>query len=247
MVQVKQDLTGQKFGALTVISRAEDKKIVNRHNKKGYSYVAMWNCKCDYCGNIKPMANSQLLYDRPSKSCGCQKYYEGIRTKYNKYDLSGEYGIGYLDDKNKFYFDLNDYDLIKNYHWVLHRGYVTCHKWSVETKSGHHIKMHRLIMGVADNIDYRNVQVDHINRNKVDNRKSNLRICNNQQNSCNKLPYREDGSKVGVRKQKDKWIADITVNGVYIKLGEYDNYNDAVDVRIEAEKKYWGEYRYNEN
>lgn len=247
MVQVKRDLTGEKFGALTVISRAEDKKIVNNHRKRGYSYIAMWNCKCDYCGNIKPMATNQLLYDRPSKSCGCQKYYEGIRTQYNKYDLSGEYGIGYLNNGNEFYFDLEDYDLIKNYHWISHKGYITCRKWNVETKSEHHVKMHRLIMGVADNTDYRNVQVDHINRNKVDNRKSNLRICNNQQNNCNKSPYRKDGSKVGVRKQKDKWMADITVNGQLIRLGKYENYDDAVNARIKAEKKYWGDFAYTKN
>lgn len=243
MVQVKRDLTGEKFGRLTVIGRAEDKKVANGHRKRGYSYVAMWNCKCDYCGNIKPMAASQLLYNRPSKSCGCRRYYEGIRTQYNKYDLNGEYGIGYLEDGSEFYFDLEDYDLIKDYHWTLHKGYITCHKWSVETKSEHHIKMHRLIMGVVDNTDYRNVQVDHINRNKVDNRKSNLRICNNQQNSHNKSPYRKDGSKIGVKKHKEKWMADITVNGVCIKLGEYDSYGDAVRARIDAEKKYWGEYR----
>ena len=35
--------------------------------------------------------------------------------KYNTYDLSGEYGIGYTSKGEEFYFDLDDYDKIKDY------------------------------------------------------------------------------------------------------------------------------------
>ena len=247
MVKVKEDLTGEKFGALTVISRAEDKQFKNKHNKNGVSYKAMLNCKCDYCGKIKPMASSQLLYAHKAKSCGCMRYYEGIRTQYNTYDLSGEYGIGYTKKGEEFYFDLEDYDLIKDYHWKVHRGYISCHKWNPQTKSDNQVKMHRLIMGLKDNKDYSGCQIDHINHNKVDNRKENLRVVNNTQNSWNKAVWREDGSKIGVRLERGKWLASITINGKMIKLGKYEKYDDAVKARIDAEKKYWGEYRMVEN
>lgn len=55
------DLTGQKFGRLTVVSRAEN-------NKRGN---AMWNCKCD-CGNeVAVLGTSLRIGD--TKSCGCYR------------------------------------------------------------------------------------------------------------------------------------------------------------------------------
>ena len=42
--------------------------------------------------------------------------------QYNNYDLSGEYGIGYLFNGEEFYFGLEDYDKIKNYCWYKDSG-----------------------------------------------------------------------------------------------------------------------------
>ena len=39
--------------------------------------------------------------------------------KYNTYDLSGEYGIGYTTKGEKFLFDLEDYEKIKDYCWCV--------------------------------------------------------------------------------------------------------------------------------
>ena len=42
-----------------------------------------------------------------------------MNKKYNKYDItSHDYGIGWTYDGYEFYFDLLDYDLIKNYCWL---------------------------------------------------------------------------------------------------------------------------------
>jgi hypothetical protein len=50
--------------------------------------------------------------------------------------------------------------------------------------------------------------------------------------------------KTGVswRKQRSKWHAHIKVDGKEIHLGFYDVFDDAVSARIEAEKKYFGEF-----
>ena len=96
--------------------------------------------------------------------------------KHNTYDLSGEYGVGYTQKGYEFYFDLEDYDLIKDYCWrVGTHGYIECHR----NKSV--VSMHRLILNVTD----RKLQVDHIYHHKNDNRKSQLRIVTNRQNSRN--------------------------------------------------------------
>lgn len=238
MVESKFDLTNQRFGKLTVIKRVDD--IYDN----GIPRVA-YLCRCD-CGKERVYRQASLRHGR-AKTCGSSECRKGRATIYNTYNLSGDYGIGYTRKGEEFYFDKEDYDLIKDYHWELHRGYITCHRWNPQTQSHNHVKMHRLIMGLKDNTDYSECQIDHINHNKVDNRKENLRVVNNVQNSWNKSVWREDGSKIGVRLERNKWLASITVNGNEIRLGKYNNYDDAVKARIDAEKKYWGEYRMAEN
>lgn len=41
-----------------------------------------------------------------------------------------------------------------------------------------------------------------------------------------------------MRKYRNKWVADIIINHNVIRLGRYDNYEDAVQARLDAEKKY---------
>lgn len=239
--ETKYDLKGQRFGKLTVIERVDD--IERERNGKHISQVA-WLCKCD-CGKTRIGEQSSLLSGR-TKTCGSSECRKGRRVIRNKYDLSGEYGIGYTQKGEEFYFDLEDYDKIKDYQWVTKNGYYETIAWNPSDSSQHKLRLHRLIMGVENIKDF-NCQVDHINHNKADNRKENLRIVNNIQNGFNKITWREDGSKIGVRLEKNKWLASITVDGNVVKLGKYDNYEDAVQARIDAEKKYWGQYRAIEN
>jgi len=166
----------------------------------------------------------------------------GIQNKkYNTYDLSKEYGIGYTSNTNElFYFDIEDYNLIKNYCWEKDsRGYIA-------TKINNAIIfMHRLVMNCPDNMD-----IDHIYHNTWDNRKNEMRIVTESQNAMNRKIYKNNTSGVkgvGWNKLMNKWHAYITVNKVLINLGYYDNFNDAVEIRKYAEDKYFGEYNYKEN
>lgn len=161
------------------------------------------------------------------------------RGKYNIYDLDGEYGIGFTDKGEQFLFDLEDYDKIKEYKWSIDEdGYVKTY-WDKKTKKGKHILFHRLVMGVLDNKDFFNCQVDHIEHNKADNRKS---ICTLEQNIMNQPSYDKDGRKIGVRAYCGTWIAEITVKGENINLGKFSTYEEAVEARIKAEKQYRGEF-----
>ena len=92
--------------------------------------------------------------------------------------------------------------------------------------------------------------VDHINRNPLDNRKSNLRIVNNQQNSMNKGHQKRNTSGhkgVSWDKSRNKWYAYITVNYKLINLGRFNILEDAIKARKKAEIKYFGEYRSKED
>ena len=99
--------------------------------------------------------------------------------KVNTYDLSGEYGIGWTSNTNReFYFDLEDYDKIKDFCWCEAKhnktGYTALTATNIYTKKT--IKFHHII-GCAG--------YDHINRNPLDNRKCNLRMATEQNNTRN--------------------------------------------------------------
>lgn len=247
MVKVKKDLTGQRFGRLVVLEQAED--WTNKNPSK-LERKAQWLCKCD-CGNEKIIVGSSLTRGLTT-SCGCNKSEKTIQRninnrKLNKYDLSGEFGIGYTGKEGeKFYFDLEDYDLIKDYTWrVNNNGYgdriITHYKEQL-------ITMSRLIMGINQNKETnRTIYVDHINHLSYDNRKINLRIVTNTQNQMNKIIQSNNTSGVpGVyyKKSDKRWEATISINNQKIYLGSSKDKNKTIKMRKEAEEKYFGEYSY---
>ena len=224
-----KDLKGQRFGRLVVIERAENFILPS-----GQPQTA-WLCQCD-CGNILK-TRSFSLTNGTTKSCGClaKELRVARMKKYNTYDLSGEYGIGYTSKGEEFYFDLEDYDKIKDYCWNKHKEYIT-----TRNVSGY-ILFHRLVLGISDE----NIAVDHINHNKSDNRKNNLRFVTDSQNSMNRCISSHNTSGItGVNKCNGKWTARIGVNTKRIFLGNYDNFFEAVKARKEAEEKYYKEYSY---
>ncbi len=106
-------------------------------------------------------------------------------------------------------------------------------KWCLD-KDGYAIRrgkrMHRVIMNAPSNL-----VVDHINHDILDNRKCNLRLVTIQENARNRK------KQTGIYKRKDggKWQAQIMVNYKNIKLGCYNTYQEALEVRKNAEQKYF--------
>ena len=162
-----------------------------------------------------------------------------LNKKYNTYNLTGEYGIGYTLKGEPFYFDLEDYDKIKDICWhISNNGYVTN-----KTDDGV-ILFHRLVMGLDKN-DKR--MIDHIYHKTNDNRKSQLRIVSSSQNNMNRKSSSNNTSGVkGVwfNKNTNKWNAEIGYYGSKLHLGQYNSLEEAAKVRKEAEEKYFKEYNY---
>lgn len=223
-----------RFGYLTVVKRVEDYV-----SPKGYRSM-QWLCKCD-CGNEVIVLGTNLT-KHSTISCGCFRKNPNIilRRKYNIYDLTGEYGVGYTSNTNKpFYFDLEDYDKISEFCWYQSdSGYILATLKKIDGKQKR-VRLHNLLMGEFG--------IDHRNNNKADNRKSNLRKATIEQNAMNRA-IRHDNSSgyTGVywNKQRNKWMAKIIVNKKQIHLGFFDAFEDAVRVRKEAEEKYFGEFSY---
>lgn len=145
--------------------------------------------------------------------------------------LSGKYGNGQ-------YAIVNDEmsDLVLGYkNWCCTRsGYVYT---QVKRKN---VYLHRLVIGAK-----RGEEVDHINRDKLDNRKSNLRLVKHFQNSSNKgLQKNNKSGYIGVNwlKKQKKWRAEIQVCGKSIHLGLFDDARKAAFVRDGAAQIYFGEY-----
>ena len=147
-----------------VFGRWKVLRFVERKNK-----VTYWECECQCEKKTVKNVDGNSLKRGKTQSCGCLKSEKQIehnkinKRKYNTYNLTGEYGIGYTEKNEEFYFDLEDYNKIKDYCWCKHyKGYI-----------------------------YTNI--NHKNRVKHDNRKENLKVCEqiinmkNQNVRCNNV------------------------------------------------------------
>lgn len=235
IVKVREDLSGKRYGKLTVIKQAEDGVIAGKN-------VPKWLCKCD-CGNYKNILGHSLKSGKTT-SCGCNRKERDYKqkTQNNIYDISNlEYGILYI--KNKIVkFDIEDYELIKDYSWLIcksQKGYYFVRG----SNHGRVVMLSRLIMNCYDE----RLQVDHINHDSLDNRKSNLRIVTVSQNNMNK-DVRTDNTSgytgVVLLRTTGKYVANIKVNQKRIHLGTFSCIEDAIAARLNAEKKYFKEYSF---
>lgn len=227
----RQEMIGKKFGKLTV------KRISD--NRSGKRKRLMYYCDCD-CGNKDVEVVGEKLRSGQTKSCGClRKEMLITRKKFNKYDLTGKYGIGWTTNTDEeFYFDLEDFDKIKNFSWYkMNNGYIATHS---DDKTI--IYLHRFVMNAMD-VEI----VDHKKHNLNDVRKEFLRIGNQCKNMMNTSPRKDNKSGVpGVwyNKERNTWVAEIWVNKTKIVVGSYKNKEDAINARKDAENKFFNEWSY---
>lgn len=216
------------------------KLITQYKNGRTKNRNIIWHCICD-CGNEIDVPSVSLSTGN-TKSCGClhiesMRKYGKENRKLNRYDLSGDYGIGYTTNNEPFFFDKDDYDLIKSYTWRSNPdGYI------ITVAQGKLIRMHILIMNSPNGKD-----VDHKNHVVFDNRKSNLRICEHYQNIISSTTYSNNTSgRKGVSwdKSRNKWIASICTNQKTKYIGRFDNFEEAVKARELAEMEYHKEFAF---
>lgn len=123
------------------------------------------------------------------------------------------------------------YDIIK-YKWcITEYGYIQGSK---------HGRLSRFVMNYSGD-DF----VDHINSNKLDNRRENLRIATAAQNAMNKSSAKDSSSKytgVFFDKKMNKWVAQIQFKGKTKRIGQFTDEVAAAKDRDKATKEYFGEY-----
>lgn len=135
-----------------------------------------------------------------------------------------------------------DVALVAPFKWhVTSNGYV-----GTSLRGGRKVLLHRLIAGVTE----RSVLVDHQNRNKLDNRRSNLRLATRCQNAGNLVrvasKYRSRFKGVSWHKHVGRWVAQlkVTLNSVEKNkyLGTFEHEEDAAKAYDKAAREHFGNF-----
>ena len=203
-----EDIIGKKFGKLTVLKKS------GRKAKNGDNY---YDCVCD-CGNFKSIIRNNIVRGA-TKSCGCRSG----KTP-NKFEQREDCICIKIKSKDVL-IDKEDYEKVKKYKFNIdNNGYVV--NWKVG-------KLHRFILG--DNRE--NMVIDHINGNKLDNRKCNLRFATIRQNmwnsKCKGYCY---------EKRAKKWKVYLTYKGKVFHFGYFKSEEEAINKRKEVEREFFGEF-----
>lgn len=135
------------------------------------------------------------------------------------------------------FIDEEDYPLVSQYSWYFHSAGYAAH---FNSKTKETILMHRLIMNPPKELD-----VDHIDSNRLNNQKLNLRICTTSQNMAyKKLEKTNKSGYKGVSwsKLSNKWRACIHVNNKFKHLGLFKDKDLAAQAYNAAAQKYFGEF-----
>lgn len=141
--------------------------------------------------------------------------------------------------------DSCDSDLA-NVKWYARNNYAARRLPSLKNEKQKHQLMHRLILARILNRELlSSEQVDHINLNKSDNRRANLRLANRAEN-CRNIPiprHNTSGFKgVSWCKANGKWRAQIYLMGKQIHLGYFYDAEEAYAMYCIAAKQYHGEF-----
>jgi len=123
------------------------------------------------------------------------------------------------EEKCRVIIDREDFDIVSKFRWQIKGGYARTDKM-IKGKLKwiwlHHLFMPRKI----------GLEIDHINRNRLDNRKSNLRYLTHAQNGRN-----NPRNGVSFRKDTKRWTAYTNVNKKRHRLGCFDSFEEAKKVR----------------
>ena len=150
--------------------------------------------------------------------------------------LSKKYG------KFDFLIDKHNIEKCKMYHWNISKYYgKSSGDYFYASSDKNKVSLHRYLTDAP-----KGKVVDHINGNTLDNRISNLQICNHNENIMKSKKRTDNVSgHQGVHwfTKTSKWMAYININKKRKHLGYFNTYEEALEARLNAEKEYWGKFK----
>lgn len=141
-------------------------------------------------------------------------------------------------------YDIEDAKFIHKEHWKIR---YESNRWRVvsnNNKTPNH-SFARFIWTKNFGDISKDMVVDHINGNSLDNRKQNLRLCSRQENNRNSAPRKNSTSKykgVSWSTCKSKWTVKIRVNGKSKHIGYFSDEKLAAEAYNKAAKQYYGDF-----
>lgn len=129
-----------------------------------------------------------------------------------------------------------DFEWINQWKWSLLQGKYA-HR---NLGNGKWLRMHRLIVNTPTGMS-----TDHINGNGLDNRRSNLRICTQQQNTLNSVKKKNNSSgykNIWWDKSRMKWCVQIMHKGRKYSPGRFNDLETAVFIRDKHLQELHGEF-----
>ena len=195
-----------------------EERIPEKRNGRWY-----YRCRCE-CGKETEVERSNLIRGLVS-TCGNCVHIE----------REGEHYRYYCHSQGSFIFDEEDYDLVASERWnISHFGYVTR---KIGNKT---VWLTHALLGVDDG-----VIVDHINGDRLDNRRANLREATpsqNLRNQCLRSDNKTGYKGVYFNNHHKKYLAEIRSHGVKTYIGLFDNPVDAALAYDEAARVIHGEF-----
>lgn len=194
--------------------------------------------ECEIEGCNRPIRSSNVVH--------CHMHYmqvrqygrimEVTRNTPNEFVVEGDIckiGLRNINHETIAYaiIDTEDMDKAKGKRWhIKDTGYATC--------ASPRVKLHQLIMDTR-------LEIDHINNDRLDNRKANLRLATRSQNRMNSKPQKQGDLGIkGVRRHRGGYEASITYEGKYMYLGIHKTAKIAAEVYNTKARELFSEFAY---